>query len=632
MAETDVKRKLAAILAADVAGYSRLMGDDERATIATLREFREIFRKHIEPNGGRVVDMAGDSVLAVFDSAAGAVQAGIETQAELAERNEELTDERRMAFRIGINLGDIEQADDGTVYGDGVNVAARLEAMASPGGITVSGSVFDSVRAKLGVAFDYLGEHEVKNIAEPVRAYRVLGAGESAATSRKIPVAALAGIAALLIVVSGLAGWWLLRGEVPVVTEAEIALALPDGPTVVVLPFADADENATNTMFARGFSQEITHILTRYSEFFVISPETAQVWKAQNFSRSQMAENRDVLFVIEGVVSREGDTARLYVNIDDAVKNTRIWSEKYDFSVETHNIFDVHEELSGRIVNAIAGASSFLGQKELREIKRYRPDDMRSYECILLERAFWMLYTPDSHLEARTCLETATQNEPDYSSAWASLAFIYQAENEYGFNPIPASDPLERGFEAAQKAVEVDPDNYYAHYALGRAYYFMDDMKSFLREFDLAIKQNPHDSDLLAGFAIFLIWQGDLDRGYEYLQKAISLNPNHPDWYEIALVWYHIQKGTGNEAVAEADKITLEDWYWTQIARVAAYYVANETELAAKSLEKLLELYPNYSLSVFFEECALYNMESTMCVVVEEALRQTGLPETSATD
>ncbi|MDP6952280.1 MAG: hypothetical protein QGF53_05920, partial [Alphaproteobacteria bacterium] len=226
-----------------------------------------------------------------------------------------------------------------------------------------------------------------------------------------------------------------------------------------------------------------------------------------------MAENRDVLFVIEGTVAREGDTARLYVNIDDAVENTRIWSEKYDFSVEVDNIFDVHEELSGKIVNAIAGASSFLGQKELREIKRDRPNDLRSYECILLERAFFFSFTPEAHLEARTCLEAATKNEPDYSSAWASLSFIFQAENEWGFNPIPESDPMDRGFEAAQKAVEVDPDNYYAHYALGRAYYFKEDMENFEREFQLAIKLNAHDSDLLGGFAFFLIMHGDVDRG-----------------------------------------------------------------------------------------------------------------------
>ena len=164
MIEGNVKRRLAAILAADVAGYSRLMGDDERATIATLREYREVFRERIEANGGRVVDMAGDSVLAVLDSASGAVAAATETQGELAKRNEGLPDERRMVFRIGVNLGDIEEADDGTVYGDGVNVAARLEAMANPGGINVSGSVFDSVRSKSDLAFNFLGEQQVKNI------------------------------------------------------------------------------------------------------------------------------------------------------------------------------------------------------------------------------------------------------------------------------------------------------------------------------------------------------------------------------------------------------------------------------------------------------------------------------------
>ncbi len=197
MAEGDDRQKLAAILAADVAGYSRLMGDDVPATIATLDEHRGVFRQHIEANSGRVVDMPGYSVLAVFDSAIGAAKTAVDVQGELAKRDESLPEHRRMLFRVGVNLGDIIERGDGSVYGDGVNVAARLEAMASPGGVNVSGSVFDSVHSKLSVPFDFLGEHEVKNIAEPVRIYRVLESDTRQATARRRKLAYLAAFAAI---------------------------------------------------------------------------------------------------------------------------------------------------------------------------------------------------------------------------------------------------------------------------------------------------------------------------------------------------------------------------------------------------------------------------------------------------
>ena len=232
------------MLVADVAGYSRLMGDDERATIATLDEFRAVFREHIESNDGRVIDMAGDSVLAVFDSANAAVSAAIDAQAELGKRNEGFPDDRIMEFRVGVNSGDIQEKSDGTIYGDGVNVVARLEAMARPGGVNVSGSVFDSVRSKAGVSFDYLGEHEVKNIAEPVRAYRVLGENDeltgwlaSIRGRRKfVPTVSLAAAILTIIVVGTWFGW---REDVPSMVGAD---GSPTDDPVLAMPMRTPEQ------------------------------------------------------------------------------------------------------------------------------------------------------------------------------------------------------------------------------------------------------------------------------------------------------------------------------------------------------------------------------------------------------
>jgi adenylate cyclase len=317
--EGNVKRRLAAILAADVAGYSRLMGDDERATIATLREYREVFRERIGANGGRVVDMAGDAVLAVFDSASGAVAAATETQGELAKRNEGLSDERRMVFRIGVNLGDIEEADDGTVYGDGVNVAARLEAMANPGGINVSGSVFDSVRSKSGLAFNFLGEQQVKNIADPVRAYRIGEGGKempSLASQRANRRKLAAGIvAAIVLVALGSVAWWLTVGEK--VPQMVTAKDKPIRPSIAVLPFTNMSDDVEQDYFADGISEDLITELSRFEGLLVIARTSTFRYKGQAVDIGEVATALGVRYVLEGGVRRIGDRVRITAQLID---------------------------------------------------------------------------------------------------------------------------------------------------------------------------------------------------------------------------------------------------------------------------------------------------------------------------
>jgi adenylate cyclase len=304
MAENkEPKERLAAILAADAVGYSRLMREDDRATVATLDEFRGLFRHSIETHNGRIVDMAGDSVLAIFESAISAVKSATEAQAELAKRNESLPEDRKMLFRVGLNLGDILEKDDGSIYGDGVNVAARLQAMASPGGINVSGTVFDSVRAKVGGPFAFMGEQELKNIADPVAVYQFGVAGQSRPANRE-PASK--------------------DGEAP--------------PTVAVAPvkvISGGDEIAS---LAEGLQQDIIGGLTKQTAIAVIGEHAGDVAEAADFR-------------LEGSVRAAGDRLRLSFTLAEGVGGSQVWSDRYDRNLD--DVFDLEDEISMSVAAAV---------------------------------------------------------------------------------------------------------------------------------------------------------------------------------------------------------------------------------------------------------------------------------------
>jgi len=308
MAASEGSRKLTAILAADVAGYSRLMQGDDRATVAALEASRAVFREHIEALEGRIVDMAGDSVLAVFDSPTEAVRAAFDIQSVLAERNAALPEERRMRFRIGVNLGEVISKADGTVYGDGVNIAARLESIAEPGGVTISGTVFDQVKNRLDLSFDFIGEQEVKNIAERVRAYRLSGEGRQAPampSTRRPPsrwraIVVLATIAVLTMAAAG--GWYAMRSR----SMSGSTLALPTGPSIAVLPFANLSGDPQQDYFADGITEQIITELTRFRDLFVIARNSTFKYKGKAVDVRQVGKELGARYVVEGSVPAWG--------------------------------------------------------------------------------------------------------------------------------------------------------------------------------------------------------------------------------------------------------------------------------------------------------------------------------------
>ena len=436
MADDGVTQRVAAILAADAAGYTRLMGADERGTIDALDAARAVFAEHVQANQGRIVDTAGDSVLAVFEIAAGAVQAAVAIQERLGEINEPVPEERRMRFRIGIHLGDIHEKPDGTVYGDGVNVAARLEGLAEPGAIVVSDMIQGAVRGRLDQSFADLGKHEVKNVAEPVHAYRVMAEGETAPAA-KTPLGRMrrpklvVGLAVGLAVLIGAAVWGLtIRVEAPqMVTAAgtptdDPVLAMPTGPAIAVLPFEDLSEGADDDYFANGLTEDLIVGLSRFPSFLVIARNSTLRYKGQSADVREVGRDLGARFVVEGSVRRAADELRVSVHLVDGQNGTELWAETFDRDLSAKSVFEIQDEITAMIAGTIGDASGIVARTDIAALRDRRPENLSAYECWLRLIAYYDAVTPEGHLSVRDCAIYAVDIEPDYAIGWLALGFM----------------------------------------------------------------------------------------------------------------------------------------------------------------------------------------------------------------
>jgi adenylate cyclase len=623
MAESEVKQKLAAILAADVAGYSRLMGQDERATVATLNEFRGVFREHIEANGGRVVDMAGDSVLAVFESAIGAATAAIDVQGELAKRNEALSEERRMAFRIGVNLGDIIEQDDGTIYGDGVNVAARLEAMANPGGINVSGSVFDSVRSKLETPFDYLGEHAVKNIADPVRAYS-LGGG-TATARRAIPrrtALAVGAVAAALLVAVGAWQLWENESEVSNSISTQPLLVERDFPTIAVIPFENLSGDPEQDYFAIGLTESLIERLGLFTEYGVISRNSTTQYAGTGIDPRQISEELGARYIVYGSVTKLDSAVRMSVQVVQGDTGEQIWAETYEGDLTTAGIFEIQDQFMETAAARILDYKGAVGLAETIGANSATPtENLEAYDCVMKTNIFWDRPTSEAHLALRTCHERAVKDDPNYAEAWASLSDLYRAEHDFGLNPMPGS--LDRALDAAQHAVDADPSYWFSQYMLARVHFSRHEIDEFFARAQRVIALNPGNPTGLANIGASMIFAGEVDEGLTLMLKAVALNPNYPSWYNYGLASGFYMRGEYEEALAAALRCE-SGWDWDYVHRAVNYAQLGHRLEAKKEIDKLLELNPNYAESVW-ETFRIWNTPDEEIRKFLDGLRKAGL-------
>ncbi|MCZ6771063.1 MAG: adenylate/guanylate cyclase domain-containing protein, partial [Proteobacteria bacterium] len=422
-----VQRRLAAILAADVAGYSRLMGEDEEGTLATLTaHLKELIEPCIAEHRGRVVKTTGDGLLAEFASVVDAVKCAVAFQEGMAERNTDTPEDRRIVFRIGVNLGDVI-VQDGDVYGDGVNVAARLEGLAEPGSVVISGTVHEHVRAKLDFDFDDLGFQDVKNIAEPVHAYSIGMA--KAVTSIEDP-------------------------------EPSTSLPLPDKPSIAVLPFDNLSGDPEQEYFADGISEDIITTLSRSHWFFVIARNSSFSFKGTSFDVRQVAQELGVRYVLEGSVRKVGNRVRITAQLIDATTGNHVWANRYDRELD--DIFAIQDE----ITEAIAGevGPSFVAA-EAKRAARKAPENLDAWDFAM--RGNWHLWrsSREDFAEAKLLFRKAIALDPDSSNAQAGLALACQLEAGAGWADDLA-ESREEGFRAAQRAVALDDQNAWAHVAL----------------------------------------------------------------------------------------------------------------------------------------------------------------------
>lgn len=491
--EERTHRQLAAILAADVAGYSRLMERAEADTFARLRAHRrELFEPEIARYGGRIFKLMGDGLLAEFASVVDAVECAVTLQRAMATRNAAESDERRIAMRIGVNLGDvIVEGDDR--HGDGVNIAARLEALAEPGRILLSGSVYDQVKNKLSLSFEELGNRTLKNLSEPVRVYRILAAdGE-----KQAPPAA--------------------TGE----------LTPPSIPSIAVLPFDNLTNDAEQNYFSDGISEDIITDLSKISGLFVIARNTAFNYRGRTVNIRDMARELGIRYVLEGSVRRSGNRVRITAQLIDGSSGGHLWAERYDRDLT--DIFSVQDEITQRIVAALAIT---LTHDESDRLARKEPEHLAAYDCYLRGSHRLWAFTRESCADARNLFETAIAIDPKLAPAYTMLSHAHLLDYVNRWREA-FEDSLKRADELARKAVELDPDDATAQWQMGL-------ILLWFRKHDLsiaaerrAITLSPSLATAHAALGRCLVFAGRPTEGLGPLHTAIRLDP-----YGSA-IWLH---------------------------------------------------------------------------------------------
>jgi adenylate cyclase len=520
MSEARVERRLAAILAVDVAGYSRLMGADEEGTLAALRAIRrELGDPKIKEHRGRIVKTTGDGLLVEFASVVDAVRCAVEVQREMAARNVGIPPQRRIEFRMGINLGDII-VEDGDIFGDGVNIAARLEALADPGGICASRVVRDQVRDKLDFSFEDMGEQQVKNIARPVRIHRV-----ALGSTSVMPGA-----------------------DAPNIGAVSPRRAAPRKPSIAVLPFANMSGDPDQEYFSEGVTEDIITNLSRSRAFFVISRSTSFTYKGPAIDVGKVARELGVRYVLEGSVRRAGNRVRITAQLIDAETGHHLWADRYDR--ELADVFAVQDEIAQSIAGAIAPG---IISAEIRYAQHKDPSQLDAWDRTM--RAHWHIrrFTQSDLAEARRLLEEAIGLDPTNSMAFADLAFARHFEAVFGWGDGPAESHARLG-EAARQAVAADDGDAMAHTSLAIFDLFSGRHEEARRRLRRALDLDPNSMFARGYLGVSYGFGGDYQAALQHLEEAMRLSPRGPllvIWY-LCRGWAALLAGRDEEAVEYA--------------------------------------------------------------------------------
>jgi adenylate cyclase len=610
-----MERRLAAIFAADAVGYSRLMGIDEEATFAALATRRQIIDAVITSRGGRIFGTAGDSVVAEFQSSVEAVRSAVEIQIRLQETNRDLPEAERMAFRIGVNFGDI-MVKDQDILGDGVNVAARLEGLSPAGGVCISQQVAEQISGKLDVDFANAGRHRLKNIAKPVEVW--LWPPEAAAKLRRLNrnwrrVAAFATV----LLAAALAG-------LIFVYESPRDGGLPSGPRIAVIPFSNLGSNPDDAYFSDGLTRDINAYLSKFSNLFVIAPAAGAGYR-DTLDCKQVRSELETDYILTGAVQRSLDHLRVTTTFMDARTCRQLDSPgPFDRDLSVASVLDIQLEIAKKVAAEIGSADAPLFNADVQTaIRQEAPDNLEAYECVLLSYWFYETFAPERHSKARACLERAVKIDPDYSLGWSRLAFSYIETKKYAIDTPANWAALSE--EAANRAIDLDPDNPDAYYALAiLSQATGQDNAVFQGLAERAIELNPNDAFVLADLGTWMGYTGAWEKGKEWIVRAKQLNPNHQSWWDWIWVLDYYRNGEYAEARDVALKINLPGNYVIQSALTASYGMLGEQAKAEAALARLLELRPDYPEDPR-APFLVRGMEPALIEALMEGLRRAGL-------
>ncbi|MDJ0958595.1 MAG: tetratricopeptide repeat protein [Arenicellales bacterium] len=583
--EDRLPRKLAAILYADIAGYSRLTGQDEDATHRTLGLLLDRLSQGIEEHNGQVMHYAGDAVLAKFDSVVDAVSSAVTVQRELFNQDHGVSDERRVQFRIGVNLGDVIE-DRGDIYGDGVNVAARLESLAEPGGICISDAVRTAVGNKLGLSYEFLGEREVKNIAEPVRAYKVILEKQKSTGN----------------------------------SQDALSLEIHNKPSIAVLPFTNMSGDPEQEYFSDGITEDVITGLSKNPDLFVISRNSTFTYKGKSVRMADVGKELGARYVLEGSVRKAGRRVRVTAQLIDSASDRHLWVERYDRDLD--DIFTVQDEVVGSIVSALGAVDGVLEKSARIRSTKSSVKDLTAYDYYLQGRHYFYQHGDTGFKEAEALYEKAIELDPDFARAYSALAWLHFLRFKL-FRTQSFENIRQKTLDLALHSVRLDPNDYRAHWALGGLYVHEGKHAQSLAEFEKALHINPNDANLLAFSTQVLLYCGRTEEALERCERAIALNPNCPDWYFWMLGNSYFHLGQYQEALDAFGRMTAPQHARRLVA--ATYAHLDRLEEARAEAEEFMKVVPNFSIKEW-AKTEPYTDPNELARYVD-GLRKAGLPE-----
>jgi adenylate cyclase len=625
--EERAKRKLSAILSADVKGYSRLMGEDELETVRTLEAYRVVITEVTENYRGRVVDSPGDNVLAEFASIVDAVESAVEIQRQLKARNAELNENRRMEFRIGINLGDVIE-EGFRIYGDGVNIAARVEGLAEGGGICISGTAYDQVKNKLDLDYEYLGEHSVKNIVEPVRVYRFTMEPKpvETATSEERPRpttwrwATVGGLLAIIVVAGTFLIWnFYFRSASSQKKSASVAITaipLSGRASIAVLPFKNLSKDPEQEYFSEGITNDIITDLSKFRELLVIASNTVFTYKGKSVNVKKVSQDLGVRYVLEGSIHKLGNKLRINAQLIDGATGHHLWAERFDRHSEA--LFEVQDEIVQTIVTIL---SIKVDEAERARAMRKDTDNLEAYDYALRGKELLLSGGRSETIKAKEMFRRAIELDSRYASAYVGLGWAYYVEAVAGGTEFPLK-AMEKALSLGQQAMDIVEADADVHALLGSVNLRLENYDLAINQLNRAIELNPNHALSHLRLGTIMLYVGRADESIQLLEAGIRYNPyTVPDDYGRLALAYYI-KGNYDDAIKilQKDLVRSPKNPFHHIILAAAYAQESMMEEATRSAEAVMNLFPFFEVDSAFT--LFRNQEDRNKII--EGLRKAG--------